>query len=619
MATEAQADTQPIPLSSAQVGQPPIKDYALIGDCHSAALVSRDGSIDWCCIPRINSPSCFARLLDFEGGGYCSVRCLQPHRIRREYVGPTMVLATSIETDSGEARIFDCFTMREGGRHQPHHQLIRIIEGVRGETQFEVKISPRFDYGEVRPWMRRQADNVYAAIGGSHGLLICSDADLRVHELHDLETTFHVGEGQRIRLSIQFFRPELLDNGRSEQLTPDEIDRRLEETLEWWRAWSSQGQLAGPDANAVLRSAIVLKALIYAPTGAMAAAPTTSLPEVDGGLRNWDYRYSWIRDSVMAVTSLGQIGFHHEADGFRRFMQRSAAGSAADLQVLYGLGGERHMPEVELQRLAGYRGAKPVRIGNAASAQLQLDAYGNLAELVWRWQRRGHSPDDDEWRFLVDIVETAANRWEEPDKGIWEVRGPARHFVHSKVMCWLALDRGIRLAEECMRQAPTARWAMVAAKIRQAVEEQGYDPERGVFVQAFGSRELDAAVLLIPDTGFVEHTDPRMVRTVDAIRVELGARGLILRYSNASEVDGLPQREGTFLACSFWLARSLVLQGRPDEAREVFSRAVATSNDLGLFAEEFDEEAGEMLGNFPQALTHMAHIDAAITLATVHS
>ncbi|MFI5281807.1 MAG: glycoside hydrolase family 15 protein [Candidatus Dormibacterales bacterium] len=608
------------PLTQAAVlppGQPSIKDYALIGDCHSAALVSRDGSIDWCCIPRINSPSCFARLLDAEGG-YCSIRCIQPHTIRRDYVGPTMVLCTSVETESGEARIFDCFTMREGGRHSPHHQLLRIIEGVRGETQFELKITPRFDYGEVRPWMRRHADNVYAAIGGSHGLLISCDTDLHCHELHDLEAPLQVAAGQRIRLSIQFFRPELLDDGRMEPITADDIDRRLDETLEWWRTWSSQGQLTGPEAGAVLRSAIVLKALIYAPTGAMAAAPTTSLPEVDGGVRNWDYRYSWIRDSVMAVTSLGQIGFHHEADGFRRFMQRSAGGSAADLQVLYGLGGERHMPEVELSRLAGYRGARPVRIGNAASTQLQLDAYGNLAELVWRWQRRGHSPDDDAWRFLVDIVDTAAARWEEPDKGIWEVRGRARHFVHSKVMCWLALDRGIRLAEECMRRAPTARWAMVAARIRAAVEEHGYDHERGVFVQAFDSPEMDAALLLIPDTGFVEHGDPRMVRTVDAIRQELGTGGLVLRYRSAPEIDGLPEREGTFLACSFWLARCLVLQGRHDEAREVFGHAVSTSNDVGLFAEEFDSESGEMLGNFPQALTHMAYIDAAMTLSAAH-
>ena len=618
MASEPQADQPAIPMTVVRAEQPAIKDYALIGDCHSAALVSREGSIDWCCVPRINSPSCFARLLDFEGGGYCSVRCVQQHSIRREYVGPTMVLATSFETDSGEARMFDCFTMREGGRHYPHHQLIRVIEGVRGTTEFTVKIAPRFDYGELRPWMRRQADRVYAAIGGSHGLLISCDSELKIHELHDLEAAFSVGPGQRIRLSIQFFRPELLDGGRAVPLLPEEIDRRLQETLDWWKSWSAQGQVTGPEATAVLRSAIVLKALIYAPTGAMAAAPTTSLPEVEGGVRNWDYRYSWIRDSVMAVTSLGQIGFHHEADGFRRFMQRSAAGSAADLQVLYGLGGERHMPEVELKRLSGYRDSRPVRMGNAASSQLQLDAYGNLAELVWRWQRRGHSPDDDEWRFLVDIVDAAAERWEEPDKGIWEVRGPAQHFVHSKVMCWVAMDRGIRLAKECMRQAPTQRWTKVAQRIRAAVEEKGYDAERGVFVQAFGSHDVDAALLLIPDTGFVEHTDPRMVRTVEVIRQELDAGGLLHRYTNSPKVDGLPDGEGTFLACSFWLARSLVIQGRHDEAREVFNRAVGTSNDLGLYAEEFDDATGEMLGNFPQALTHMAHIDAAMTLAAGH-
>jgi GH15 family glucan-1,4-alpha-glucosidase len=598
--------------------QPPINEYALIGDCHSAALVSREGSIDWCCIPRINAPSCFARLLDWGGGGYFSITCVQPHSVRREYVGPTMVLATTFTTGSSEARVTDCFTMREGGRHTPHHQLIRVIEGVRGETRFDVTIMPRYDYGEVRPWMRRQADNRYAALGGSHGLVISCDNDLRVRDFHNLETSVTVAEGERVRLSIHFSRPELLDEGDGEPVTADEIDRRLEETLNWWQRWSAQGHVTGPDAGAVLRSAIVLKALTYAPTGAIAAAPTTSLPEVEGGERNWDYRYSWVRDSVMAVNSLGQIGFHREADGFRRFMQRSAAGSATDLQVLYGLGGERHMPEVELKLLAGYRGARPVRMGNAASVQSQLDVYGNLAELDWRWQRRGHSPDDDDWRFLVDIVDAAAERWEEPDRGIWEVRGPARHFVHSKVMCWVALDRGIRLAKECMRQAPTERWAKTATKIRAAVEEQGYDSSRGVFVQAFDSKEMDAALLLLPDAGFVEYMDPRMIRTVDAIRQELERDGLLFRYRGASGIDGLKDQEGAFLACSFWLTRALAYQGRPEEARQTFNRAVATSNDLGLFAEEFDAATGKMLGNYPQALTHMAHISAAVTLAAAH-
>jgi len=528
------------------------------------------------------------------------------------------VLSTTISTAVGEAKVIDCFSMRDGGRHDPHKQLIRVLEGVRGETTFDVEIVPRFDYGEVRPWMLRQADNVYSAIGGSNGLLLSCDTPLSVRNLHDLVATITVRPGQRVRLSIQFFRPELLDGGRTQPATAAEIDHRLERTLHWWTTWAAQPELTGPDAASQLRSAAVLKGLTYAPTGAIAAAPTTSLPELTGGERNWDYRYCWIRDSVMAVTSLGDIGFHHEAEGVRRFMQRSAAGSASDLQVLYGLGGERHMPEVELKRLTGYRGARPVRIGNAASRQSQLDAYGSLAELAWQWQRRGHSPDDDYWRFLVDLVNTAAERWAEPDHGFWEVRGPARHFVHSKVMCWVALDRGVRLAKECLRQAPIERWIKVAGEIREAVESQGYDAELGTFVQAFGSRELDSALLLIPDTGFVEHRDPRMVRTVDAIRRDLDNHGLLLRYRPESDLDEMPPKEGAFLACSFWLTECLVHQGRMNEAREVFDRAVATSNDLGLFAEEFDVEAGEMLGNFPQAFTHMAHISAAAALAGAH-
>jgi GH15 family glucan-1,4-alpha-glucosidase len=605
-------------MPSDELTQPPIRDYAFLSDCHSSALISREGSVDWCCMPRFSTPSCFARLLDWKQGGYYSIHCTEDHTISREYIGPTMVLSTRITTAVGEARVIDCFTMHEGGRHDPHKQFIRIIEGVRGETSFDVEIVPRYDYGEVRPWMLRQADNVYAAIGGSNGLLISSDAPLAVRNLHDLVATVTVHSGQRLRLSLEFSRPELLDGGRAQPATSAEIDSRLDETLAWWTNWAAQTQLAGPDAAHQLRSAVVLKGLTYAPTGAIAAAPTTSLPELNGGERNWDYRYCWIRDSVMAVTSLGDIGFHHEAEGVRRFMQRSAAGSASDLQVLYGLGGERHMPEVELKRLPGYRGARPVRIGNAAAKQSQLDAYGSLAELAWRWQRRGHSPDDDYWRFLVDLVNTAADRWSEPDHGFWEVRGPARHFVHSKVMCWVALDRGVRLAKECLRQAPVKRWVKVAEQIRESVEAEGYNAELGTFVQAFGSKELDASLLLIPDTGFVEYTDPRMVRTVDAIRKDLDYQGLLLRYRPDSELDAMPSKEGAFLACSFWLTECLVHQGRLHEAREVFDRAAATSNDLGLFAEEFDVEANEMLGNFPQAFTHMAHISAAAALAGAH-
>jgi GH15 family glucan-1,4-alpha-glucosidase len=362
----------------------------------------------------------------------------------------------------------------------------------------------------------------------------------------------------------------------------------------------------------MVRSAMVLKALTQATTGAIAAAATTSLPEAPGGSRNWDYRASWVRDSVFALRSLAELGYAAEADGFRRFVQRSAAGSAEELQIMYGLRGERRLAEMTLDDLEGYGGARPVRIGNAAARQHQHDVYGELLDLAWSWHRQGHSPDADDWRFLVELVNAAAERWRTPDRGIWELRGRPRHLVHSKAMCWVALDRGLRLAADLGFAAPVARWTATRAAIHAAVERRGYDPGRGVFTQAFGRAELDAALLLLPSVGFVAWDDPRMLRTVDALRRELEVDGLLLRYRTA---DGLEGTEGTFVACTFWLAECLARQGRATEARAAFARASATANDLGLFAEEFDPATGTLLGNFPQALTHLSHIAAAVALA----
>jgi GH15 family glucan-1,4-alpha-glucosidase len=599
---------------------PPIGDYGLIGDCHASALVSRAASIDWCCMPRVDSASVFGRLLDWERGGFCSITPAgEGFMTTRSYVGNTMVLRTTFTLGGGEAAILDCFTMREGGREQPHRQLLRVVEGVRGKVDFEAAIRPRFDYGEVKPWIHRRGVNVAAAIGGNQGLLISCDCELSIGSDHDLVTQFTVRAEERIRLSLEFFPPELLDAAGPEAPTPQANDRRLEETLQWWRNWSAKATIGGPDAPSVKRSALVLRALVNAPTGAIAAAPTTSLPETEGGERNWDYRFSWIRDSSFSVRSLADIGLEREADGFRRFIQRSAAGSASDLQIMYGLGGERRLTEIVLDSLEGYRGSRPVRIGNAASEQLQLDAYGELMLLSWRWHRRGETPDDDYWRFLLDLVDTAAERWKEPDRGLWEIRGEPLHFVHSKVMCWAAVDRGIALAEECLRAAPVARWRRVAREIREAIEDQGYDSKRGVFVQAFGKKEMDSALLGLPSAGFVEWDDERMVRTVDEIRKELMVDGLLLRYRPEQTDDGMSgQREGSFLPCTFWLAEALARQGRAEEAREVFDRVASSSNDLGLFAEEYDATAGEMLGNFPQGLTHLSHIAAAVALSEIH-
>lgn len=595
---------------------PPIEDYAFISDCHSGALISRNGSIDWCCMPRIDSSSSFGRLLDWDKGGFCSIFPEDDgDAVYRRYVDNTMVLETTLQSNSGEARLLDCFTMQPDLRKEPYHQLLRVVEGVQGNVDLRLLVVPRFDYGEVQPWIRHEHMRVYSAIGGDDGLLISGDPNISPMDNHSLGASFTVRPGERVRISIMYVRPERLDYAPPPIPDADELDRRLQETQEWWSKWFSQANFSGPSRPGVLRSAGVLKGLSYAPTGAIAAALTTSLPESPGGERNWDYRYSWIRDSSFSVRSLGEIGFTEEAEAFRRFIERSAAGSAEELQIMYGVGGERRLTEITLDHLEGYREARPVRVGNAASRQLQMDVYGELVELSWRWHQRGHSSDDAYWRFLLDLVNVAQERWRKPDRGLWEMRGDPQHFVHSKVMCWAALDRGVKLAKESLRQAPVKEWEKSRDQVRAAVETEGYNKERGVFVQAFGSKELDAALLLLPSVGFVEYTDERMVRTVDAIREELDQNGLLLRYrANKGIKDGLEGEEGTFLACSFWLVECLAHQGRVDEAVEIFDRASATRNDLGLFSEEYDTGSSQMLGNFPQGLTHLSHIAAAVAL-----
>lgn len=595
---------------------PPIGDYALIGDCHSAALVSREASIDWCCMPRFDSGSCFGRLLDWQRGGYCAITADHAsHTLFRRYLDNTLVLETTIRTSAGEARVLDCFTMRTGGKTDPFHQVLRVIDGVRGRVDLNIEIAPRFDYGEVRPWIRHEGKHLFSAVGGNDGLLIWSDTPLEPAGRHDLAASFAVRAGERIRLSLSFVRPEQLDSERPQPGDPRELDARLDTTIGWWERWSAQARLDGPDGPGAVRSAITLRALMNAPTGAMVAAPTTSLPESLDGPRNWDYRFSWVRDSCFSVRSLADVGCGDEADQFRRFIERSAAGGTESLQIMYGVGGERRLPEIIIEELEGYRGIKPVRIGNAAARQTQLDIYGWLLDLSWRWYLRGRSPDDDYWRFLVDLVDTAAARWREPDRGIWEVRGDPRHFVHSKVMCWTALDRGLRLAEACLRRAPVRRWTKARREIRAAVEREGYDKDRGVFVQSFGSKELDAALLLLPSVEFVPYDDERMVRTVAAIREDLARDGLLLRYRVERADDGLSGGEGVFLACTYWLAECLARQGNIEEARHVFDRVASTGNDLGLFAEEYLPGQRLLLGNFPQGLTHLSHIAAAVAIA----
>jgi GH15 family glucan-1,4-alpha-glucosidase len=589
----------------------PIGDYAFLGDCHTGALVSSAGSVDWLCLPRLDDGSYFGRLLDRDRGGWCTVTPTDPAAaFSRRYLDGTLVLQTEMTAAGGRVRVTDCLTMRPGGAQQPYRQLLRVIDGLDGALDLRVEVVPRFDYGQVRPWIRR-AGHTWQALGGDDGLVVEGDVPLALSGLHDLVAEVRVQAGDRLRLSLRHLRPEVLDSSGASSPPSAELDRRLAQTVAWWRGWSARGSLVGPDPVAVLRSATVLKALTQATTGAIAAAATTSLPEAPGGPRNWDYRASWVRDSVFALRSLAALGYTAEADGFRRFVARSAAGSAQELQIMYGLGGERRLDELTLD-LEGYGGARPVRIGNAAARQHQHDVYGELLDLAWAWHQRGKTPGADDWRFLVELVNAAADRWTTPDRGIWELRGRPRHLVHSKVMCWVALDRGLRLATDLGFPAPVKRWTATRAAIRATVEGHGFDPRRGVFTQAFDRPELDAALLLLPAVGFVAWDDPRMLQTVEEVRRELEVDGLLLRYRGT---DGLQGTEGAFVACTFWLAECLARQARTAEAEVAFAKASAAANDLGLFAEEFHPATGTLLGNFPQALTHLSHITAAVALA----
>ncbi|MDQ3659543.1 MAG: glycoside hydrolase family 15 protein [Actinomycetota bacterium] len=598
---------RPVPPES----YPPIADYGFISDCHSAALVSRAGAIDWCCLPRFDSPSVFGRLLDWNEGGSCCISPAAEFTATRRYLDRTLVLETTFVTASGRARLLDFMSMRPGGRSKPHRQLVRVVEGLEGRVELDMTISPRFDYGSIRPWIRHQGDGGFAALGGAAALSLWSDADLSLAELHDLEGRVVLAAGERVRLSLQFVRPESLDGPAPSPPTAEKLDARLDGTVAWWRDWARQSRAQDPLTQEALGSALVLKGLTHAPTGAIVAAPTTSLPETPGGERNWDYRFSWIRDSAFTLRSLHELGFVKEADGFARFVERSAAGSVSELQIMYGCGGEHRLTELLLD-LHGYRGARPVRIGNAAYQQSQHDVYGVLLEVAARRYGGGETVPRDYWRFLAQLVQRASEIWKEPDQSIWEVRSEPLHFVQSKVMCWVAVDRGISLAERALLPGDLKAWKRARSEIRDAVETHGYDSERGVFVRAFGSTDMDAALLLLPEYGFLEWRDERMVRTTDAIMAELGSDGLLLRYIAR---DGLEGAEGHFLCCSFWLVECLARQGRVTEARAVFERTRSSANDLGLFPEELDVGTGEMLGNFPQGLSHLAHIQAALALA----
>jgi GH15 family glucan-1,4-alpha-glucosidase len=602
-----------VPAQVAGPAYPPIADYALIGDCHTAALVSSSGSIDWCCLPRFDSDSCFGRLLDWEKGGCFSITPVGPYKMKREYHGDSLILVTTFTTATGSARLIDFFSMRLGGRLRPRRELVRVIHGLRGHLSFDVAVVPRLDFAEVKPWIYVAGHGVHNVVGSNTGLRLFGDVPLQLTGDHELRARVEVKAGVRYHLGLNFFRPGDKERSASAKKDLASLKAHFIETRKWWQKWSVKIRYGDGHGASILRSAITLKALSYAPTGAIVAAVTTSLPESVGGERNWDYRYCWIRDSIFTVNALNTLGLSAEADGVRRFIQRSAAGNVDDLQVLYAVDGKRRLTEINLDKLEGWRESRPVRIGNAASTQFQADMYGLVVELSWRWSEHGLKPEKDYWDFLVAIVETAIKKSHLPDRGIWEIRAPPRHFVHSKVMCWAAIDGGIAMAERWGLTAPVERWREERDTLRINIETHGVDRDRGIFVESYGSDKVDAALLLLPGADFVRYDDQRMVRTVEVIRKELSSDGLILRYKSE---DGLHSPEGVFLACTFWLVECLANQGRRRDATRYFKHAMAAANDLGLFPEQYAPRSGEMLGNYPQGLTHLAHISAALALKT---
>jgi GH15 family glucan-1,4-alpha-glucosidase len=580
-----------------------IEDYALIGDCETAALVARNGSIDWMCLPRFDSPACFAALLGTpEHGRWLISPVSGVKRIRRRYRDDTLILETIFELEHGEVALIDFMPFRK-----THTEVVRIVECRKGEAAMHMDLAIRFDYGSIVPWVRR-VDGGISAIAGPDSLLLRTDVDVRGKGFHSV-AEFKLSQGESTSFRLTWYP--------SHHSPPDAADppRDLEETESWWRRWSARCTYRGEWREAVVRSLITLKALTYSPTGGVVAAPTTSLPERIGGIRNWDYRFCWLRDAAFTLYALLVGGYAEEAAAWREWLLRAAAGKPSDLQVLYGLAGERRNPEYELPWLPGYEQSAPVRIGNAAAEQLQLDVYGEVLDAFHFAQVSGLTLSKDAWalgRALLDFLETA---WARPSQGIWEVRGPERHFVHSKVMAWVAFDRGVKAIERFGHDGPLQKWRGLRRKIHEEICRRGFDAELGSFVQSFGSKELDASLLMIPLVGFLPARDVRMRGTVSAIWRKLRRDGLVERYRTQADVDGLPPGEGLFLLCSFWLSDNLALQKRRCLARSVFERLLSLRNDVGLLAEQYDPVAQRLVGNFPQALSHVGLINTARNLS----
>ncbi len=583
-----------------------IEDYGLIGDLQTAALVSREGSIDWLCFPRFDSGACFAALLGTEENGRWSLRPTSDlTRVERRYRGDGLVLETELECVDGAVRLVDFMPVRGEAP-----DVVRIVEGLRGTVRMRTEITVRFDYGSIVPWVRRVGKDTLA-VAGPEALLLASPVELVGENLHTV-AEFDVAPGDRIPFVLTWF-PSHEDH-------PAHVDAEeaLAETEAYWDDWTLSCTEGGRHRDALVRSLVTLKALTYGPTGGIVAAPTTSLPECLGGVRNWDYRYCWVRDATLTLLSLIRAGYEDEASDWRDWLLRAIAGSPDGPQSLYGVAGERRVTELELPWLEGYEGSRPVRVGNAACTQFQLDVYGESLDALYQARSAGLPPLDDAWSLCRRLLERLEDVWREPDEGIWEVRGPRRHFTHSKVMAWVAFDRAVRIVDEHGRTGPVERWLALRDEIHAQVCREGFHVDVGAFTQSYGSDRLDASLLLMPLVGFLPVGDPRVAATVAAIERDLTRDGLVARYLADEEntsVAGLPPGEGTFLPCSFWLVEVMALQGRRDEAEELLERLLALRNDLGLLAEEYDVAAGRQVGNFPQAFTHLALVDAVLALS----
>jgi GH15 family glucan-1,4-alpha-glucosidase len=581
-----------------------IEDYALIGDCQTAALVGRNGSIDWLCWPRFDSAACFAALLGKPENGFWRICPAGGARMgTQKYRPDTLIIETDFETPEGAVTLIDFMPVRNS-----ESDLVRMVVGRRGRVSMEMEFVLRFDYGASVPWITRLADGKgLRAVAGPDLAVLCAPVQL---ESRDFTTR------ARFDVAADETLPFVLTYAPSHQDVTVRIDPKqaLDETERFWKSWSARCTVGGEHAGPVRRSLITLKALTYAPTGGLVAAPTTSLPEKIGGVRNWDYRYCWLRDATLTLLALMGAGYYEEASAWREWLVRAVAGSPEQMRIMYGIAGERRLPELEIPSLAGYENSRPVRIGNAASGQLQLDVYGELIDTLYQGCKGGLSGHDIAWNLQRALLEHLEKVWMRPDAGIWEIRSAPRHFTYSKVMAWVAFDRAVKMVEGFGVPGPVERWRELRGRIHRDVCEKGFSRERNAFVQSYDSEALDASLLLIPITGFLKAEDPRVVSTTEAIRRDLTVDGLVLRYRSDDGVDGLPPGEGVFLACSFWLADNLCMQGRWDEAHELFERLLALANGVGLLAEEYDPIARRQLGNFPQAFSHVALVNTAMNL-----